>query len=122
MTPRASRPLALLAALLVAGGLAGPAAAAPDDLPGVAYGRGASSPAEVRAVAAYWTPERMRAARSADVLAPVVTPEQASAADVAPGTPPGGPQAKPTKPGAPGRGGTRPARSPGRPGPAAPRW
>ena len=105
MTPRASRPLALLAALLVAGGLAGPAAAAPDDLPGVAHGRGASSPAEVRAVAAYWTPERMRAARSADVLAPVVTPEQASrrrrrapAAAQVPRQ-----AAKPAKPGKPGR-------------------
>ncbi|MFC3688344.1 hypothetical protein [Aquipuribacter hungaricus] len=103
MTPRASRPLALLAALLVAGGLAGPAAARPADLPGVAHGRGASTPAQVQAVADYWTPERMRAARSADVLAPVVSPGQASAADVAPGSTSRvagrQPQAKPSRPG-----------------------
>ena len=72
----APRALALVAALVTAAGLAGPAAAGPADRSGVAHARAATTAAERADVAAYWTPARMRAATPADVLAPVVSPAQ----------------------------------------------
>ena len=64
MTSRTPRALALVAALVTAAGLAGPAAAGPRRAPDVAHGRAATTAAERADVAAYWTPARMRAANS----------------------------------------------------------
>jgi V8-like Glu-specific endopeptidase len=107
MTLRTPRALAVLAALVTAAGLAGPAVAAPSDRSSdVAHARAATTAAEREAVAAYWTPARMRAATPADVLAPTVSPGEVSTADVAAGTVSVKPTAKPSGNGKPGGGGS----------------
>jgi V8-like Glu-specific endopeptidase len=106
MTSRTPRALALVAALVTAAGLAGPAAAVPSGASDVAHARAATTAAERQAVADYWTPARMRAATSADVLAPVLEPGEVSTADVARGSGSVRPTAKPDGKGKPGGGGS----------------
>ncbi|MFC5380350.1 hypothetical protein [Aquipuribacter nitratireducens] len=106
----ARRLLALAAGAVLAAGLAAPAGAAPSDrAPEGAHARAATTAAERAAVAAYWTPARMRAALPGERLAPVVSPtEAAAAAPVARGTTAKvKPVPKPDKPGGgkPGGGG-----------------
>lgn len=109
MTSRTPRALAVLAALVTAAGLAGPASAAPaPQAADVAHARAATTAADRAAVAAYWTPARMRAATPADVLAPTVSPGDVAGADVRAGTGSVRPTAKPGGKGKPGGGGTAP--------------
>ncbi|WP_336922740.1 trypsin-like serine peptidase [Aquipuribacter sp. SD81] len=109
--PNARRLLALAAGLALTAGLATPAGAVPSErAAGVAHARAATTAAERAAVAAYWSPARMRAARPADALAPTVTPGEVSTADVARGSASVRPTARPGggkgKPGGGGGGGT----------------